>query len=291
MKPVPPALQTIMQNSESLPFAECFELSTSNAQTFYYTNLDIPVQIGTTYYYANSVRVEGMKFKLQVGMSVDEQDISAYALPTDLVNNVPFLQALRKGVFDGGFVKRVRAFFDPAAWPPNPGDAPTALGSVQLFYGRISTITSVGRTQADMKVKSLLVLLDAGMPRNAYTASCINTLYDTACTLNVASFTTSGIVAAGSTGTAIVWAGADPKYIHGTLSMTSGADIYDMVTVSGYSPGVLFLARPLRFTPSTGDTFNVNQGCDHTLTTCTNKFLNQRNFRGFPYVPPAEQAF
>jgi hypothetical protein len=292
MKPIPGALQTILQNSESLPFAECFDLSTSNGQTFFYTNLDIPVQIGTTFYYANSVRVEGMRFKITNTMTVDEQDITCYALPTDTVNNVPFMQALRTGVFDGGFVRRQRAFFDPATWPPNPGDAPTAIGSVQLFYGRISGINSIGRTQADLKVKSVLALLDIGMPRNCYTASCVNTLYDGACTLNAATFTSSGTVGSGSGPTNINWAGANQSYVHGTFSVTNGVDIYDVVTVSGATNGAtLFLARPLRFMPAVGDTFNVTQGCDHTLTTCANKFLNQRNFRGFPYVPPAEMSF
>ena len=291
MKAVPAALQTIMLNDESLPFAECFTFYTANGQTFYYTNLDVPVQIGTAYFYANSVRVEGMKFKLSIGLSADEQSITCYANLTDTVNGVPFMQALRKGVFDGGYVQRQRAFFDPAAWPPAPGVAPVALGSVQLFYGRVSTIGEIGRTQATMSVKSLPILLDIGMPRNCYQPSCSHTLFDGGCGLLKSSFQSSGTFGAGSSLVAAVWAGADPKYVHGTLEVTSGVDIYDQVTVGGSGSGVLNLARPLRFMPAIGDTFNVTWGCDHTQTTCDVKFLNKKNFRGFPYVPPAETAY
>lgn len=292
MKPVPSGLQTILLNDESLPFAECFTFSTANGQTFYYTNLDVPVQIGTTYFYANSVRVEGMKFRLSIGFAADQQQITCYANISDTVNGVPFMQALRKGVFDGGYVMRQRAFFDPASWPPAPGTAPTALGSVTLFYGRVSTIDEIGRTQAVMTVKSLPVLLDIGMPRNCFQPSCANTLFDSTCGVLQSSFQASGTVGSGSSLTAIYWAGADPKYVHGTLSITSGADIYDQVMVGGAAAGsYLALARPLRFQPAVGDTFNVTYGCDHTLSTCTNTFLNQKNFRGFPYVPPAETAY
>lgn len=291
MKPVLFPLQTIMQTSEELPFAECFTLTTVNQQPFFFTNMDIPVQIGTNYFYANSVRVEGLRFKLEVGMSVDEQEIAAYANLTDTVNSIPFMTALRTGVFDGGFIKRERAFFDPATWPPAPGVAPTAIGSVTLFYGRISKIPEIGRTAARIQVKSLPVLLDAGMPRNCFQASCSLTLYDAACGIVASSFTSSGTIGAGSTPTQVNWAGAGTQFTHGTLSVTNGVDIYDQVTVSGANPGVsLFLARPFRFMPAVGDTFNVNQGCDHTMNDCNVKFLNLKNFRGFPYVPPAEAA-
>jgi hypothetical protein len=292
MKPVPSALQTIMLNDESLPFAECYTFSTANGQTFYFTNLDVPVQIGTTYFYANSVRVEGLKFTLSIGFQADQQQITCYANPTDTVNGSPFMQALRLGVFDGGYLMRQRAFFDPAAWPPAPGVAPTALGSVTLFYGRISTIENIGRTQATVTVKSLPVLLDQGMPRNSYQQSCTNTLFDGTCGLLQSSFQTSGVMLAGTSGTGLVWGGASTAYIQGTLLVTSGADIYDQLTIGGVvSSTVMWLNRPFRFQPAAGDTFNITFGCDHTLSTCTSKFLNQKNFRGFPFVPPAETAY
>jgi hypothetical protein len=39
-----------------------------------------------------------------------------------------------------------------------------------------------------------------------------------------------------------------------------------------------------------GDTFSVLVGCDHTPTTCQNKFGNRINFGGTPFVPPETAA-
>ena len=34
-----------------------------------------------------------------------------------------------------------------------------------------------------------------------------------------------------------------------------------------------------------GDTFVVTAGCDKRFETCTSKFANALNFRGFPHLP------
>jgi uncharacterized phage protein (TIGR02218 family) len=52
----------------------------------------------------------------------------------------------------------------------------------------------------------------------------------------------------------------------------------------------LDLAYPLLNAPATGDAFTVYFGCDHTQFTCTNKFNDLANFRGFPYVPQTTYA-
>jgi hypothetical protein len=39
-----------------------------------------------------------------------------------------------------------------------------------------------------------------------------------------------------------------------------------------------------------GDAFTVYLGCDHTQATCTTKFGNLTNFRGFPYIPSPTYA-
>lgn len=39
-----------------------------------------------------------------------------------------------------------------------------------------------------------------------------------------------------------------------------------------------------------GDLFTVTAGCNKDLATCTNKFSNTVNFRGFPYIPTSERV-
>ncbi len=291
MKPIPARLLALMRQSDSVPIAECFTFFTANMQPFYFTNADMDVQIGTTYFFSNSVRVSGARYRCSVGLSADTQQVKCHASQMDTVNNIPFLAALARGFFDGGFVKRERAIFDPTTFNPKPNDAPMAAGSLQLFYGRISDIPSIGRTGATINVKSLPILLDQKMPRNCFQASCSRTLYDKGCGLNRANFTARGAIGAGSTRTSIQWAGAAPEYVQGTVTITSGNDIHDAAMVSGCGAGVLYLYRPLKFMPAVGDTFSVSQGCDHTLATCQSRFLNRHRFRGQPFIPQAQTAY
>lgn len=51
---------------------------------------------------------------------------------------------------------------------------------------------------------------------------------------------------------------------------------------------IMFGAMP--FNVQVGDTFTAYPGCDKLLTTCQNKFVNQANFAGAPYIPSPETA-
>lgn len=75
------------------------------------------------------------------------------------------------------------------------------------------------------------------------------------------------------------------------LTFSSGVNAGASANVKGAAAGVsLSLSYPLLNAPATGDAFTVYVGCDHTQNTCTVKFNNLVNFRGFPYVPSATWA-
>ncbi|MGD0143963.1 MAG: DUF2163 domain-containing protein [Rhizomicrobium sp.] len=174
---------------------------------------------------ANSVRISGLKYSSKIGMDVDEQDVTIACLtpPTypqsastaasgeldvgelgsmllatdgvesatfgpsaELIEGVPFLQALRQGLFDGAFLQRDRAFLYAWGTPP--------IGTVTLFHGRISSIDKIGRIEAQIKVKSDLVLLDIDFPRNIYQAGCIHILFDNGCALVKSDYAVAGTV-------------------------------------------------------------------------------------------------
>jgi hypothetical protein len=65
-------------------------------------------------YSADSVLVEGLRYCCTTGLDVDQQLITVSARPTDAVGGVPFLVALREGVFDGCTIRGDRAFL--TAW-------------------------------------------------------------------------------------------------------------------------------------------------------------------------------
>ncbi len=268
------------QNDAPLVMADCFTFTLLSGLILTYTNADVPVQLNGFTFLANSVLVDGLQYKSQVGLDVDQQKLTISARPTDNVQGVPFLQALRNGVFDGCEIKRERAFL--SSWQT----ASAPIGSVILFMGRLGTIDNVGRTTAQVTVNSDLVLLDLNMPRNIYQPACLHVLYDSGCSLVKNAFGADGTVGAGSTNTIINWSGASSVYAQGSITFSSGANAGKTATVKTTGAGTLILAYPLVNAPTAADAFTIYQGCDHTLATCKAKFNNLANFRGFPFVPP-----
>jgi Uncharacterized conserved protein (DUF2163) len=199
--------------------ADCCTFTLRTGSILTYTNADVPVTLNGYVYAANSILVDGLKFKCATGLDVDQQQITISARATDTVGGVPFLQALRNGVFDGREIQRERAFLN--SW--SPADTANPIGSVILFKGRIGTIDKVGRTSAQITVNSDLVLLDLQMPRNIYAAACQHVLYGSGCGLVKSAFGHAGTVGSNSTGSVIKWSGASTNFHQGTITFSSGS--------------------------------------------------------------------
>ena len=291
MKPVSPALINYLNAARAAPdaqmlMADAYRWVTASGLVLGYTNIDVTFIWNGVQFLANSIRIDGLKFKQSVGLEVDQQQISIAALSTDLVvgGGAVFLQALRNHAFDGSRIQRYRVFFSDRL-----GGA--VVGGVLLFQGRLGTIDEIGRTTAKLTVNSDLVLLDKDMPRNIYQPTCLHTLYDSGCTLSKAAFGTNGTVGAGSTFSTINWSGASQNFAQGTITFTSGVNASVSATIGAALNGAyLTLIYPLQSAPAPGDGFTVFFGCDHTEATCTNKFGNLVNFRAFPFVPPPQMA-
>ena len=268
-----------------LLMADAFSFTLRSGLILCYTNVDVAFSYGGVTYLANSILIDGLKYKASVGLEVDQQQITISALATDTVSGgAPFLQALRDGAFDGCKIERMRVFFSDRI-------GGTAIGAVTLFKGRLGTVDQIGRTSAKLTVNSDLVLLDIDMPRNIYQPTCLHTLYDSGCTLIKNAFGTNGTVGAGSTASLINWSGANANFQQGSITFTSGVNVGVTANVNAVVAGTsLTLGYPLQSTPAAGDTFTVYYGCDHTPGTCQSKFGNLTNFRGFPYVPPPQMA-
>ena len=293
MKPASAALIAYLNAVRAQPdatplMADAFTLTLRSGSVLCYTNVDVTFGFaynGTNFTaLANSVLIDGLKYKAAVGLDVDQQQItvaadSSYTIP----GGAPFLQALVEGAFDGCEIVRYRVFFSDRL-------GGTVIGAVMLFKGRVGEVQEIGRSSAKITVNSDLVLLDNYMPRNIYQATCLHTLYDSGCTLSKAAFSANGTVMAGSTSSIIYWTGANTNYQQGTITFTSGVNAGVTATVGSATTGQLVLIYPLENAPAAGDTFSVAFGCDHTLATCRAKFNNGNNFRGFPYVPPPQMA-
>lgn len=281
--PLIAALNALRSNRDARALvADCYTFTLRTGTILTFTNADVSIQLNGYSYLANSILVDGLKLKAEIGLHVDQQQITISARPTDTIGGVPFLQAVRNGILDGAEIRRERAFL--TAWNAAP------VGSVILFKGRVGAIDSIGRTSAQITVNSDLVLLDIDMPRNLYAPNCQHVLYDSGCTLVKNAHSAGGTAASGSTATIINWTGATSAYQQGTITFSSGANTGATATIKAASAGVLTLSVPLLSTPSVGDAFTAYKGCDHGILTCFNRFNNLGNFRGFPYVPPPTYA-
>lgn len=262
--------------------ADCYTFTLRTGLSLTYTNADVPIALNGAIFAANSVLVDGLTFKCEVGLQVVQQQITLAAQSTDTIGGIPFLQAVRNGILDGAEVQRERAFL--TSWTEAP------IGSVILFKGRVGTIDNVGRTNAKITVNSDLVLLDVNMPRNLYAPNCQHVLYASGCGLIKSAHGANATAGVGSTQTKILWSGSSNIYAQGTITFSSGVNTGATANVKTADSTALYLSSPLLSVPAAGNAFTVYQGCDHTQATCQGKFGNLTNFRGFPYVPPPTYA-
>src|SRR5262245_20039539 len=135
-------------------------------------------------------KFERSKTKVVIGVQVDELEVRVYPEPTDLIADLPFLQAAWQGQLDGALLQLERAFM------PSYGD--TSPGTVVLFAGRVSDI-DCSRTGIDIKCRSHLELLNIQMPRRLWQSACTHLFGDAMCQFNRASLQASFSAAPGST--------------------------------------------------------------------------------------------
>lgn len=74
-------------------------------------------------------------------------------------------------------------------------------------------------------------------------------------------------------------------YIDGQVRFLSGPQTGVTFGIVGADSGGFTLDRQLAEGIAIGARAELRQGCDHTLTTCSNRFNNAVNFRGEPFLP------
>jgi len=288
--------------SRQFAYAEAFTLRLASGTSLAFTDAQqsfaAPACDGTglTTYVAGDVLVDGVLLKCSSGESasgdpttqieVDEQSVTftpnANLAQPSLLDGVPFLQAVARGALDAAVIQRDRWFFGYPGGPP--------VGGMPMFYGRAASIDKLSRTQAMLKVKSDLVLLNIQMPRNLYQPNCTYTLYDVGCGVSQASYASHASVGASPTTTFIPWTGATAQFAGGVITFSSGPDINLTRTIKSADTTGLTLAYPLPEVPLAGDLFAAYPGCDRTYSGGCAYFANQSRFRATPNVPPPEMA-
>lgn len=204
------------------------------------------------------------------------------------INGAPFLSCVREGVFDGAELTYSGAF-----WPADSVWTSPVIptGTIIKYVGRVAEVDA-SRNLATFTINSYLELLNQNMPRNLFSAGCVNTLYDASCALIQANFTYSSTVSSGSTNYSINSTSSLSSGVYnlGTISFTTGVNTGLSRTIKQATSSNITVIAPFPSTPSTGDAFNISFGCDKLQATCATRFANLANFRGFPFIPQQESA-
>lgn len=281
MKTASSALITLLDSDLRLVFADLYTFTLSGGTVLRYTSADITITLGGVTWARGPLLRRG-KITNKIGMSVDALDLYVNSSrQADTINGVPVLQFLASGGLDGAYLLLERAY--GASWSAGMTD------KIYKFSGRINDV-KVSRNEAAVTVQSDMELLNAKVPRNLYQSGCLNTLGDTACTVNRAALTVGGIVSGTPTKTQFGCnLGQAAKYFElGVVTFTSGQNAGVARTVRQWNSGLMTLIAPLPFVPAPGDTFTASPGCDKTQSTCTSRFNNVIHFRGMPYIPVPE---
>ena len=274
MKTLPPALQAHLVDGTTT-LAWCWRITRADGVAFGFTDHD------------RTLSFDGIDFEPESGftasevragsdLSVDAQDAEG-VLSSDRITETDILD----GRWDSAEVELWRV-----NWA-DPGQR------VLLRRGAIGQVRR-GRVAFVAEVRSLAHVLGQTVGRT-FQAGCDATLGDSRCGVNLeaATFRSTGAVtdllrdraftASGLGSFAAGW------FAHGTVEWTSGAnagrqaemlahDLVDGLAI------LTLLEAPVR-PVSEGDSFIARAGCDKRVATCSAKFGNVANFRGFPHIP------
>ena len=292
MKNVSPALLTLLSTAGATPVPACdlLTVTLNDGTSLYLCNADKDITWNSQVYSSGGGNMVFSRTKTssKIGVEVAELDFTIAATTGYLIEGVPALQFIRNSGLDGARVRLDRLFLS---------DWNTPVGVVNNFLGRVSEL-DVTRSAAQIKAKSMVVLMDIQLPKNTYQPTCLHSLYDTGCTLSRSAYASTGSVTAVNGQMQVIAANAQftngnfaaGYFTQGYVQFNSGPNAGQRRTVLGYQNGVFTLGMPLLYTPKVGDAFTAYAGCDHTSATCAAKFNNLSNFRGFEFIPVPETA-
>src|ERR1051326_2087516 len=136
--------------------ADLYTFTLQDGTVLRYTSFDQDISANGRAF-SSELGWERTKAKWSVGLTVDTMDVTLHATPDKVVNDVPVIESIAAGEWDGADVLVERAFM------ASPGD--TSAGTITLFRGWIGDISEIGRIHCKMQLRSKLLLLNTGIPK------------------------------------------------------------------------------------------------------------------------------
>ena len=254
--------QTEINQTEQAQRAELFKFTMGN-ESWYYTSFQETVLFQTNYYLPRAITRSDFStdnflkaIKTNVGIPIVDPIVKMIAI-------APFMPIT---------VDIIRCYLSD----------PDVLYRV-IFSGVVYGI-SVENLGINAECVSDGGILDKQFPRIFYQTYCNHNLFDPQCKLNGYDYRIQGTLTAGS-GTALT-INAATNYVSGYFSggrivKVSTGDMRLITAHSGASINILVGIPDF----TTGAAIELYPGCNGEILTCRNKFGNNANFVGFPYIP------
>ncbi|MGY6634939.1 MAG: DUF2163 domain-containing protein [Alkalilacustris sp.] len=274
MKQLDPALQAHLDDGTTT-LVWCWRITRADGVAFGFTDHDRTLVFEGTDFEPES-GFSASEVRAGSDLSVDAQDAEG-VLSSDRITETDILD----GRWDNAEVELWRV-----NWA-DPGQR------VLLRRGAIGQVRR-GRVAFVAEVRSLAHVLGQTVGRT-FQAGCDATLSDGRCGVNLeaAAYRGTGAVTDILRDRAFTASGlgtfAAGWFAHGTVEWTSGANAGRRAEVLAHDlvDGLAILTlleAPVR-PVAEGDSFIARAGCDKRLATCSAKFGNVVNFRGFPHIP------
>ncbi len=274
MKSLDPALQTHLDEGTTT-LAWCWRITRADGVILGFTDHDRVLAFAGTDFEPES-GFTASEVRSGSDLSVDAQDAEG-VLSSDRISETD----IRDGRWNNAQVELWRV-----NWADPSQRALMRRGAIgQIRRGRLAFV-------AEMRSLAHLLGQNAG---RSFQATCDAVVGDARCgaDLEAAAFRGTGVVtglsgdrsftASGLGGFAAGW------FSFGTITWSSGANAGRQAEIAGHGKDggvntVTLLEAPVLPVVG-GDAFTVRAGCDKCAETCSAKFSNIANFRGFPDIP------
>lgn len=280
MKSIPVALATAYA-SGGTKLARLWKVTRTDEQVFGFTDHDEDIPYGGVVYRTTS-GFDGSAISSRAEMQVDNLEVLGC-----LESSGVQAEDIEAGLWDGAAIELLQVDWSD-----------TSKGAEILRIGAIGTVQRK-RGQYVAELRGLMQTLQNNIGR-IIDPGCDADLGDARCKVDLEGspgFRVVGHVASASSRRLFMALDLDKPdgwFNGGEVTFTSGLNAGIRMEVKQHdtgSPGAIELQLPMPFAIVAGDTFTIVPGCDKRKATCISKFDNLLNFRGFSFVPGADDAF
>lgn len=277
MRSIQPALQTKL-DSGSTTMCWCMLITRTDGVKLGFTEHDRDLTFGGNTYKA-TLGLTMTAVEQSAQLNVDTQEASGPTRNLELSSDYLNERDLALGLFDNAAVE-----LHYVDW------SDTSLRE-HISSGNIGEVTRAGlEFKAELRGLSHNLNEEKGL---IYQKQCSATLGDIRCQVNLedAAYKGTGAVTLVDGDNYFEASGLDTFELawfdFGKITWLTGDNAGTIMEVKRHAlnPVSIETWQPMPFPVQVGDTFEIRAGCDLMFNTCTTKFDNALNHRGFPHIP------